>query len=510
MPNAIVKNVLACLILVILCVVIGAEAAESKEVSVGIIVALVGGSFMLWLGARSWVLIYLVPPVMSILPLPGRLASVPISYFVGLVVLTYWFVMWGMGYVRFKWRSLLSLDLMILLIAIYMAISFARHPVTIAVLGWDAETVGGKECVFCILATIFYITASCIPCTYVQVVQVLKWAVRLSIATSLITLVLNLSGYVGGAESLQDAVTESRFTMFLQLGLYGIYILYGQYPMSKVLTSPMLFGGCVLSCVGILLSGWREKMMAAAFITVALSFVKRELWCMVLVLLSIYAAILYLSKEEILQEFPHGIQRCVSILPGVEVAPDVAESASHSTEWRIEMWRWALDPRTRYIHDYVWGDGFGISVDFLRRETTAMMRAGGHYDIQDRLARTGEWHNGAITAIHRLGYIGLVLITMVYVVGIFLMFRVCRALRGTPLYLPSLFLVLPYAAQPSLYYISAGTIVKFFNTYVALAMIKLLYCVAREEGILVPWHLRQRYVPLAIQAHEERLHPLTR
>lgn len=507
MPNAIVKNVLACLILVVLCVIIGAEAAESKKVSLGIIALLVGGGFLLWLGVRSWVLVFLIPPVLSLIPLPGKLAAVPGPYLVGLLVLVYWFVMWGMGYVKFRWRGLLSLDLAILLVFVYMAISYIRNPVVMAVISIEGDSVGGREYIYCILASLFYLTVSCIPCSYEQVTRVMGWAVKLSLVACLVAVGLGLAGYVGGETSLQDSVTETRFTMFLQLGLYGIYILYGQYPMSKVLLSPLIFFGCALSCMGILLSGWREQMMAAGFIVLALSFIKRELWCMILALMSVYATLLYLSHEEIVKEFPYGIQRCISILPGIEVAPDVAAGTEHSTDWRIEMWKWALDPRTRYINDYVWGDGFGVSVDYLKRETTAMMRAGSAYDIQDRLARTGEWHNGAIASVHRLGYVGLGIITLVYVMCTCLMLRVCRSLRGTPLYLPSLVFVLPYAAQPSLFYISAGTITKFFNTYVAISMIKFFYCVAREQGIIVPWHLRQRYIPLAIQAHEERLRP---
>ena len=80
MPGSIVRNVLVSLILVVLCIVIGAEAAESRTVALGIICALVGVVFMIWLGPRCWVLLYLVPPVMKLLPLPGKIAELPVPF----------------------------------------------------------------------------------------------------------------------------------------------------------------------------------------------------------------------------------------------------------------------------------------------------------------------------------------------------------------------------------------------------------------------------------------------
>ncbi len=506
MPSsAIVKNVLTCLILLVLCIVVGAQAAENRTISVGIIAALVGGCFMLWLGPRSWVLIFLFPPVISLLPMPGKLAVIPVPFLIGLVVLGYWIVMWGMGYVKFKWRGLLILDLTILLLAAYMALSYYRHPISMAVLGFESEMVGGKEYIYFILACLFYIAISSIPCTYEQILPVMKWAVRLSIAGALAAVVLGLGGYLRGSGDLSEDFSGSRFEMFLQLGLYGVYMLYGVYPMSRVLLSPFRLIGCILSCFAILLSGWREQMMSAGCITIVLSIIKRELWCLMLVLLSIYASLIYLSKEDVVQQLPYGVQRSISILPGVKVLDEVESDASHSSDWRVVMWKWALDPRTGYIKDYVWGDGFGISSDFIRRETTASMRNAYNYEVREQFAVTGVWHNGTITAVHRLGLVGLGIIAWVYILGLTLLVRTCKALRGSPLYLPSLFLILPYAGQPSIFFISAGTIVKFFNGFVALSMIKFLYCIAREQGVLKPWFVQQHYVPLAIREHEQSM-----
>lgn len=507
MQNNVVKNVLAALFLVVLCFVVGVHAAESAVTSVGIIAAIVGIVFLLWIGPRCWALIYLLPPVMSLLPLPGKLATLPVAFVVCSGILVYWLLMWLMGYVKFKWRSLLVLDLLVCAIAIYMVVSYYRNPVSVGVLDDDAETVGGKEYIWCIVATMYYLAVSAIPATYEQLRKVMDWAVKLVVGFSVLAIVLSLAGIRGGVSmsQLADAATTSRFTMFAPLGMYCIYILYGQNPLLKVLFSPTLLVGLFLSFCAILISGWREVLMANGFIIAALAFVKRELWALVLLGLLAYGGLLFLSTEGIVKQLPYGMQRCLSVAPGVEIERDIKEETRHSSEWRVEMWRWALDPRTAYIKDYTWGDGFGQSVDYMRRERRALMRGETRYGDQDYFARTGTWHSGYITTIHRLGYVGLVILSLTFLCGIVLMFRTCSTLRGTPLYLPCLFFAIPFAGQPGLFFISAGTITTFFSTYTYLAAIKLFYCVGREQGLIAPlWHRRQ-YVPQVIREHGDEL-----
>lgn len=507
MNNAIVKNVLLSMFLVILCFVVGVQAAESAKVSIGILVALVGIAFMLWMGPRVWVLVYLVPPVMTLLPLPGKLAALPSEFLVSGLVLFYWIVMWIMGYVKFKWRSLLVLDLLVLVVFCYMVASYMRHPVSMAIFGYEAEYVGGKEYVWCIVATVHYLAISTIPCTYEQLKHVMNWGVRLSVAACIFGISLSLLGIRGGTNitELADAASGGRFGMFALLGVYGIYCLYGQHPLFRVLSSPMILAGCILSLVGILLSGFREKLVGCCFQVATIGFIKRELWSLSVMGLLTYGGILFLSAEGVVKEFPYGIQRSFAVLPGVEISEDILSGARHSSEWRVEMWRWALDKRTGYIRDYTWGDGFGQSVDFLRRETTSMMRGTTAFGDQDFFAQTGTWHSGVITSIHRLGYVGLGIITVFSITSLVLLCRVGVAWNHTVLFLPFLFYCASISGSVPLFYISAGSIPKFFKMYLALSFIKLLYCLAREQGRLTPLLQRQRYVPQVIREHGDQL-----
>jgi hypothetical protein len=58
-----------------------------------------------------------------------------------------------------------------------------------------------------------------------------------------------------------------------------------------------------------------------------------------------------------------------------------------------------------------------------------------------------------------------------------------------------------------MFYISAGSTLTFMLSLASVGMVKFMYCVAREQGLIVPWLLRQRYVPLAIQEHENMVRP---
>ena len=51
MQNSVVKNVLAALILVVLCFIVGGQAAENAKSSLMIVAAFVAGMFLIWLGS---------------------------------------------------------------------------------------------------------------------------------------------------------------------------------------------------------------------------------------------------------------------------------------------------------------------------------------------------------------------------------------------------------------------------------------------------------------------------
>ena len=504
--NAIaIRNVIVAIVLVLFCILIGSYAAEDKNISVFMIAGIMGLIFMVVLGRRSWVLLYFLPPVIVFLPL-GILERLPAGFLVAGFVLAYWALMWIMGYVQFKWRALPALDVIVLAVFLYYLLTFYWHPVSINQLGIEADYVGGKEYVWFVLAVVYYVTLSCIPCSYNALYGVLQKTMYLVVGATVFMALSGLFGMVS-AGNLGEEAANSRFTLFSELGVVVFLIAFSRKTFHEIMASPKYLAIMLFCCAAVVISGWREKLVMFGAIGLALSYIKREMAYVIFFGIAAYGALLYLSEEKVVEEqFPFGMQRTLSIFPGVQIKDEVRRTAEHSSEWRKVMWRWALDPRTGYIKDYVWGDGFGQAVSDLNRYNVSLMRGSTVFGDQEDFAYTGTWHNGPILAIHRTGIVGLALITITFLYGAFLIIRVCRAYRGSPMFVLAALFLCRFYGDIAHFYISAGTITHFFDDFVYLTLAKVLYCIGREEGIIVPVFSKGRYNPMLIA--EQRRHEL--
>ena len=492
-----IRNVIVAIVLVLFCILVGSYAAEDKNVSVFMLAGIVGFIFMVVLGRRSWVLLYLLPPVLVFLPL-GILGKLPAGFLVAGFVLAYWALMWIMGYVQFKWRALPALDCIVLALFLYYLLTFYWHPVSINELGIEAEYVGGKEYVWCLLAVVYYVTLSCIPCSYDALYSVLRKAMYLVVGVTVLVAISGLFGMVS-AGSLGEEAGNSRFTLFSELGVVVFLIAFSKKSFHEIMASPKYIAIMLFCCAAVVISGWRERLVMFGAIGLALCYIKREMAYIIFFGIAAYGALLYLSEEKVVEEqFPYGMQRTLSIFPGVQIRDDVRAETENSSEWRKVMWRWALDPRTGYIKDYVWGDGFGQAVSDLNRYNVSLMRGSASVGDQEDFAYTGTWHNGPILAVHRTGIVGLALITITFLYGAFLIARVCRAYRGTPMFMLAVLFLCRFYGNLALFYVSAGTIHGFFDNFIFLALVKVLYCVGRENGIIVPVFSKGRYNPMLI------------
>ena len=492
-----IRNVIVAIVLVLFCILIGSYAAEDKDVSTIMVAGIIGIIIMVVMGRKTWALLYLLPPLVGFLPL-GILEKLPAGFLVAGLVLGYWTLMWIMGYVRFKWRALPALDFIVLAVFLYYALTYYWHPVSINALGIEAEYVGGKEYVWCLLAVTYYVTLSCIPCSYGELYGVLHKAMFLVVGTTVFVAVSGMFNMVSAGE-LQENMENSRFALFSQLGIVAFLIAFSKKTFHEILTSPKYIIILMLCCVAVAISGWREKLVMFGAMFIAVCHIKRELVYLAFFVLAAYGSLLYLSEEKVVEEhFPFGMQRTLSILPGVQISDEVRRDAEHSAEWRKVMWRWALDPRTGYIQDYVWGDGFGQAVSDLNRSSVSLMRGAVQSGAQERFASSGTWHNGPILAIHRTGIVGLALITITFLYGAFLIVRVCRAYRGSPMFVLAVLFLCQFYGDIAHFYVSAGQIYRFFDDFVYLALAKVLYCIGREEGIIVPVFSKGRYNPMLI------------
>ena len=502
MGNGGIKSIIVAALLVVLSFIIGVQASDGAVNAMAIIAVIVGLFIMLYLGKNAWWMIFLAPPLISAVPI-GALHRFPIPLMAGAGVLLYWLVMRAIGQVHFTWRSLWSFDAMMLIISIYTCISFYRNPAIMAFLEVDYDTIGGQEYFFWLLAVFYFIAVSSIPIRYEQMIKVYKYAFFLTLGVSVWGILRGGGSAAASDTDLMENAQTTRFTMFTGLGVILFHYLYLRYPLRNILISPFKIITMLL-CVGsVLISGWRGSLISFSLTTAFVSILKKEFTYLILMGAAVYGSLLFLSSQKALNGLPFGVQRTLAAIPGVHVSRAVERDAHGSSEWRIVMWRWALDPRTKMIKDYVWGDGFGQSREELSRRTTAIMRRTLMVGDQVDFASRGVWHSGWITTMHRLGIIGLVIIVITQFLSVYLTIRM---VSGYWKQKDGIFVIYVFISIPSsciMYHLGTGGPGMFYATLAHYAQLKLVYCLARDKGLIPPLFFAKRYVPMAIQAIEE-------
>lgn len=508
MSGSIVGKILLCVTVVILCFIIGVQAAESIISSMMVVMAVVGVVFMLILGPRSWMLLFLLPPLVGLLP--GPLRKISSAYVVAPAILGYWIIMWGMGYVKIRWRSMWLLDILVFLSFAMMVAAYIKRPVSVQILGLDTDYVGGRMFVWAIGAFIYYMALSCIPMQSNLLGKVLNWSIWIPLGCLLIRSLQGMLG-MGGASGMEmsmgEAVQETRFSALSGLGKYMTVLLYAMFPLVRFLTNPLLLLGMAAGYGMILISGFRSIFADKVLCMVFMSMIKREFMPLLGLALISYGGLFVLSSSGGMELLPYGVQRVMSAVPGLKANQAATADAEGSLDWRYEMWGWALDARTGFIKDYVWGDGFGLSQSELKRDQLALMRSGMRYGDQDQFARSKQWHSLIISAIQSVGYVGLAVVVALVYSTCLLVFKVCSSLRNTPFYVPAMVQLIPITPLLLMFFVSATDMTYYFGLFVTVAQLKLLYCVAREQGLLIPWMQRKHYVPKMIQEYEEKLRP---
>ena len=498
MGGALIKNVVIAVILVVLAFVVGSLAADGAKESLGVIAACVGIFVLLYMGKNCWWLIFLLPPVLEQFGVGSIFGRLPISYVICGVILVYWLLMRMMGYVKVTWQSVWWMDLMTLVVLIYFALTYYWHPVSVRLLGVETEYMGGLAYVWCLAAMVTYCALGIIPCSLQELGKVLRYAFLLSLVVCLYNTVRGYSSF-GGYSAMVEGASSDRYNLFTAIGQILFQWMVCKYSLLGIVTSFWKLAALCTAIFAIILCGFRESLVRVCSFFLFVSVVKRQLALLACLFACSYALLLYLSSEEVLVHAPFGVQRVLSIVPGVKVDPAIKREAQGSSNWRIVMWKWALDPRTRYIKDYIWGDGFGLSYYWVKLTTININRGRMKMASQEMFAENGTWHNGFIAIMHRVGLVGWGLMFLWWLLATFLVLRTCHGLRKRPEQLYIMYTVMFVPVHLIWTHISAGNSVSFFQTFYYVAITKVAYCGALKEGIMRPLLTREHYVPLMVQ-----------
>ena len=253
----------------------------------------------------------------------------------------------------------------------------------------------------------------------------------------------------GGAQDF--TIGEQRLAEFQTLGIYAVLALVSVYPPLSLINPlhPVRLAMLLLSFVAIFLSGFRLAIIAAG-VFLALSLVIRRhiagLWIFGASAVAGLILLVTLQGSGIV-ELPLTLQRSLSFLP-VDWNADAKADADNSTQWRLDMWRWAWED-DRILRDKIWGQGFGLSLEDMQIE--ASTRLGGRGEGSGFLGGSdrewwlinGAFHNGPLSAIRNVGAVGLLLYLALVLVSVKVAWALCAKTRDTDLFPMALFITLP-------------------------------------------------------------------
>lgn len=501
------KSIFVFLLLALLAFVAGSLASDSARDALVPSVIVLGLFLLIFLGKNCWWLIMVLPPVLLLLdfpilqkfPLPGALAA---------VILFYWFIMSVLGYAKFTWNGVKWLDISVLVFVSYFLYTWVRHPVTVLSLVSSTDfsdvQIGGVDYFFCIGAIFYYIALSVIPLKIESILKSLKVGFWLSVVASIFMCVKGLTLGNNVQAELADTVVSARYVSFAPLGMKICYYLFSKYTILGIILSPWKILVLIVGLFGVAVSGYRYYFMELFVFVAVSSYVLKSLLSTLLLGILLWGALIYLSYENILEKLPYGVQRVATAVPCVLQNEKALTDAKGSVDWRIELWEWALDPSKGYIKDYMFGDGFSLSLNDLKQKRVAIHLGLSAHAAKTSFAEQGMWHSGYITSIHRIGYVGLWLMIGMMLVLITITFRVVLALRvysGREYAYISMIAIFSCIVG---FFAAAGIFKDIFYELVpAAAVVKVMYSIMKREG-KNPFLIKKRlYTPLMLGAESE-------
>ncbi len=501
------KIIMGALCILVLALLLGSSASEGKETPLMLLGGIAVLASIVALGKKVWWLLLLFPAIA--IPIPG-LGFLPKSAVAMMIVLPSMLALGAMGKFKFTWHWLPLMDLLMVLLLALLVQAYVRNPADIAMFsGLDTEYIGGKEYVLFIFSFLSYIAYSMIPTNMDEMRKVLRY-------TFIVILAFTLFGILSGQLENNDAVEEGvdamqteRYGRFVGVGSFLTTWLLCRYSLTQITLSVWRLPLFLFGVAGLLLSGFREKLLGLVIICCFVSWIRRRFIEVVIAGGAACFVLVFLSTSGVMKEMPFGIQRSLAILPIVEVTREAKESAEESSEWRQIMWAWAWDDREGYITNRMWGDGFRLKVSDVKNESEMIFRGKIAYGDLELFARAGQWHSGPIECINRIGYVGLVVCSLLMIAMVVVIFRACRAMLGLKEDYIAMYMLVPSVSYIALWYLSAGTLQKFSAFIPTVAFAKLLYCTALKEGYLTPLWRRERYVPLMIREEPVATFPVS-
>lgn len=279
---------------------------------------------------------------------------------------------------------------------------------------------------------------------------------------------------VPGTFQPEEDPARKRLIYLEQIGTFTIQGLLA-FCRPSTLINPLYFGRflCLLAASFLqLLSGFRSSILTTLGWTALAAWLRDGFQSVVrLALVGGFVLILVILGQGRIFNLPFPAQRALSFLPGLWDPMAVADAKS-STEWRVEMWNQYLKSN-KYVHNHFLGDGFGFLKRDLDMANSPLLRGPSEY--QETAMIVGNVHNGPLSAIKVVGYVGLVAYLLLFAVVARLAWKTIHRAQGTQFLPVALFMGLPTIFHPFAFIVIFGAFEHDFPTTIFnLGMLKVL------------------------------------
>ncbi|MGN0867970.1 MAG: hypothetical protein ACI4O9_00385 [Akkermansia sp.] len=499
MQNHFVRTACIAIILIVMSLSLGSFLAdqEGQMVAFGVIAAIAGIVGLMVMGRQAWKLIIIAP---FLCPFENTLGAYALAGVVGV---------WGLvlalfRHIQLKWTSFFALDALLLLFTCCLVRLYVQHPASLCVFGLDAQYIGGKENVIYLAFLVYYLAISSWRGSPDEVLSVVRRCAYIAVAAQIAW------GLYATFKLLHSGVGffDRRNTCFLGLGYLLVFYAYASVPLACMWRYPKNIFLFLLGIGIVLISGTREYLGHLGLACVFLCFLKKELMSALVCFAAVLCCITLMSETGMLRMLPGSMQRVVGLVPWAKIEMKWRRGSQGTIQTRLEIWRFALDPRTGVIKDYCWGDGFQTeTAEFLRVGIgdLRLRSAGGELSAQRwsmSLAKSGSLHNMALTCVHRTGYVGLGLVALISLTYLLMLVRISQALRYSRDYPPMMMVLLPMVGIIAAIPWGTFTYTGLFKYFYSLGLIKTVYCALRDKGMIQPLLIRSHYVPLMLREAE--------
>jgi len=189
---------------------------------------------------------------------------------------------------------------------------------------------------------------------------------------------------------LAVACTAALFFVVARYGVRGIFKTTKPWRAALLLS---LFAG-------VMVGGYRSFMLLCLGI-LAVQFYLEGLLTLRFLPGLLVVGMLGLALLPMTDRLPYQMQRSLAFLP-VSIAPDVAADARASSNWRIEMWKRAINE----VPEYLWL-GKGYRLDLRDVQLATMRDLSGSRDAGASAQIAGDYHNGPLSVLIPLGVFGM-------------------------------------------------------------------------------------------------------